>query len=165
MKFCTLWQASPGWAIRFCKRHPELLQHIPTLDTTLPGPLLQKVQKFRSEVQQIIRDRGLVLGCVGNMDELYLSFSALASGGIIMVAKKHETDIIIMIVIIHICMQSCGKAIYTFFWYLFPFSSSVFPLSLFSFSFCYSFPSAIETECNQFFSFYFMRILLFLLHV
>jgi hypothetical protein len=65
-------------------------------------------------VQQIIRDRGLVLDCVGNMDELYLSFSALASGGIIMVAKKHEIDII-MIVIIRICMQSCGKAIYTFF--------------------------------------------------
>lgn len=73
-------KASPGWAIRFCKRHPELLQHTPALDTTLPGPLLQKVQKFRSEVQQIIRDRGLVLGCVGNMDELYLSFSALVSG-------------------------------------------------------------------------------------
>lgn len=107
-----MWQASPGWAIRFCKRHPELLQHIPTLDTTLPGPLLQKVQKFRSEMQQIIRDRGLVLGCVGNMDELYLSFSALVSGRIIMVAKKHETDIImIVIIIIHICMQSCGKAI------------------------------------------------------
>lgn len=159
-----MWQASPGWAIRFCKRHPELLQDTPTLDTTLPGPLLQKVQKFRSEVQQIIQDRGLVLGCVGNMDELYLSFSALVSGRIIMVAKKYESDII-MIVIIHIYMESCGKAIYTLFWYLVLFSSSVFPLSLFSFSFCYSCPCAVETECNQLFSFYFMSILLFLLHV
>jgi hypothetical protein len=80
----------------------------------LPATLLQKVQKFRSEVQQIIRDRSLVVGCVGNMDELYLSFSALVSGRIIMLAKKHETDIV-FIVIIHLCMQSCGKAIYTLF--------------------------------------------------
>lgn len=115
-------------------------------------------------MQQIIQDRGLVLGCVGNMDELYLSFSALVSGRIIMVAMKHETGII-MIVVIHVCMQSCGKAIYTLFWYLLLFSSSVFPLCLFSFSFCYSRPSAIETECNQFFSFYFMKIFFFLLHV
>jgi hypothetical protein len=69
----------------------------------LPGPLLQKVQKFRFEVQQIIQDRGLALGCVGNMDELYLSFSALVSGRIVMEAKKHATDII-MIVVIHFCM-------------------------------------------------------------
>jgi len=73
----------------------------------------------------------LVLGCVGNMDELYLSFSALVSGRIYMVAKKHETDII-MIVTIHICMQSCGKAIYTLFWYLL-FSFSVPIVSAFLF--------------------------------
>jgi hypothetical protein len=82
-------QASPGWAIRFCKRHPELLQHSPTLDTALPGSLLQKVEKFRFDVQQTIQDMNLTLGCVGNMDELYLSFSTLVSGRIIMEAKKH----------------------------------------------------------------------------
>lgn len=81
-------QASSGWAIRFCKRHPELLQHSPTLDTVLPGLLLQKVEKFRSDVQHIIQDMNLALGCVGNMDELYLSFSTLVSGRIIMEAKK-----------------------------------------------------------------------------
>ncbi|PNF42992.1 hypothetical protein B7P43_G09562 [Cryptotermes secundus] len=73
-------KASSGWAIRFCKRHPELLQHSPTLDTVLPGLLLQKVEKFRSDVQQTIQDMNLTLGCVGNMDELYLSFSTLVSG-------------------------------------------------------------------------------------
>ncbi|XP_021926468.1 uncharacterized protein LOC110833118 isoform X2 [Zootermopsis nevadensis] len=73
-------KASPGWAIRFCKRHPELLQHSPSLDTALPGPLLQKVEMFRCELQKIVRDNSLSLDCVGNMDEVYLSFSALVSG-------------------------------------------------------------------------------------
>lgn len=73
-------KASHGWAIRFCKRHPELLQQNPMLDTTLPSPLLKKVDNFRTEVQQIIRDKNLALGCIGNMDELCLNFSVLMSG-------------------------------------------------------------------------------------
>ncbi|KAJ4439802.1 hypothetical protein ANN_07930 [Periplaneta americana] len=72
--------ASPGWAIRFCKRHPELLQQSPVLDTALPTPLLRKVETFRSEVQRTVRDGKLALSHVGNMDELYLNFSALVSG-------------------------------------------------------------------------------------
>jgi hypothetical protein len=92
LKLRTVQQASPGWAIRFCKRHPELLQCIPTLDTALPGPLLQKVEKFRCEVQQTVRDNSLSLDCIGNMDELYLSFSALVSGRIILEAVKLAAD-------------------------------------------------------------------------
>jgi hypothetical protein len=102
MKFWIMQQASPGWAIRFCKRHPELLQHSPTLDTALPGSLLQKVANFRCDVQQTIQDKNLTLGCVGNMDELYLSFSTLVSGRKIMEAKKRMQFVnIIIIVIFH----------------------------------------------------------------
>jgi hypothetical protein len=92
LKFWTVQQASPGWAIRFCKRHPELLQRCPALDTALPSPLLQKVEKFRYEVQQIVRESSLSLDCVGNMDELYLSFSALMSGRSILEAVKLVAD-------------------------------------------------------------------------
>jgi hypothetical protein len=38
-----------------------------------------------------------------------------------------------MIVIIRICMQSCGKAIYTFFWYLSIFLQCVPVVSVFLF--------------------------------
>jgi hypothetical protein len=113
VKFWIMQQASPGWAIRFCKRHPELLQRSPTLDTVLPGCLLQKVEKFRCDVQQTVQDMNLTLGCVGNMDELYLSFSTLVSGRRMMKAERSmHFVIIIIIVIIYFYMSSLFKASY-----------------------------------------------------
>jgi hypothetical protein len=117
----------------------------------LPGPLIQKVEKFRYEVQQTVRNSNLALGCVGNMDELYLSFSALVSGIMIIHPMKyaahchcsHTTTttttviiivviiIIIIIIIIQFYISSHCKTYSTLFRLH---SSSCICLHLFSFS-------------------------------
>nr|CAD7267496.1 unnamed protein product [Timema shepardi] len=68
-------KASPGWALRFCKRHPKLLRHRPTLETELPSELLHKVELFRLTVQKLISEKAIPLAAVGNMDELHLNFT------------------------------------------------------------------------------------------
>nr|CAD7434292.1 unnamed protein product [Timema monikensis] len=73
-------KASPGWALRFCKRHPELLRHRPTLETELPSELLHKVELFRFNVQKLIREKAIPLAAVGNMDELHLNFTISLPG-------------------------------------------------------------------------------------
>nr|CAD7442823.1 unnamed protein product [Timema bartmani] len=73
-------KASPGWALRFCKRHPKLLRHRPTLETELPSDLLHKVELFRFTVQKLIREKAISLAAVGNMDELHLNFTISLPG-------------------------------------------------------------------------------------
>ncbi|PSN36447.1 hypothetical protein C0J52_18052 [Blattella germanica] len=98
-------KASRGWAIRFCKRYPELLQQSPLLDTSLPAQLLQEVQKFRSSVQKIIADKNFTLGSIGNMDELYINFSNLMSES----SRPEEYTFIRIIFITFIVNDAYGK--------------------------------------------------------
>ncbi|XP_068083943.1 uncharacterized protein [Anabrus simplex] len=78
-------KASSGWAIRFCRRHPKLLQQTPTVETPLPVILQRNVEPFRSRIQNLIREKPFSLGVIGSMDELPLNFSAPLSNN----SKRH----------------------------------------------------------------------------
>ncbi|KAK7790606.1 hypothetical protein R5R35_005162 [Gryllus longicercus] len=73
-------KASPGWAIRFCKRHPKLLQTVPSVTTPLPEPLRPSVTQFRTSLRDLVRTNALSPDAIGNMDELPLGFSAPLAG-------------------------------------------------------------------------------------
>ncbi|KAJ8895058.1 hypothetical protein PR048_000383 [Dryococelus australis] len=75
----TPFKASLGWAIRFCKRYPELLYHYPTVESRLPQSLMTKVDEFRMFLQRIIQEKCVKLSAVGCMDEFHVNLSDLLS--------------------------------------------------------------------------------------
>ncbi|XP_039286395.1 uncharacterized protein LOC111064092 isoform X3 [Nilaparvata lugens] len=68
-------KVSNGWALRFCKRYPTLLQRTPQFDTNLPPAMEMKVLSFRKRIQELISKFDLKENDIGTIDEIPIRFT------------------------------------------------------------------------------------------
>lgn len=72
--FFHTFQLSLGWALRFCKRYPELLQTIPDITIPLPTTMETKVETFKNNLLSYIKEGNIALENIVSMDEIPLHF-------------------------------------------------------------------------------------------
>uniref|UniRef100_A0A1B6CTX6 HTH CENPB-type domain-containing protein n=1 Tax=Clastoptera arizonana TaxID=38151 RepID=A0A1B6CTX6_9HEMI len=65
---------SLGWALRFCKRYPDLLQTIPDVTIPLPAQMESKVDTFKNNFLCCVKDRHIHSERIVSMDEIPLHF-------------------------------------------------------------------------------------------